>query len=233
MEVDLKYKHLFFDLDGTLWDIHRNAEITLQSMWSQFNLDELKWSAFYKAYLHHNHRVWAMYRQGIMTKEELRTARFSRSMDDAEVTYSPELLELFSQAFVDQCPRQPHLIPGALDLLNYLQGKGYVMHIITNGFKEIQGIKMDGSGLTPFFKHNINSEDVGVRKPDPKIFQYAFDLAGTNAKESLMIGDDWEADILGARNVDMDQVFLKLDQQRHNVHPTFTIEKLVELKNIL
>ena len=92
---------------------------------------------------------------------------------------------------------------------------------------------MDGSGLSPFFVHNINSEDVGVRKPDPKIFHYAFKLANTSAGESLMIGDDWDADILGARNVGMDQVFLKLNQQRHNVHPTFTIENLVELKNIL
>ncbi|MEY3597658.1 MAG: hypothetical protein RL521_80, partial [Bacteroidota bacterium] len=79
----------------------------------------------------------------------------------------------------------------------------------------------------------INSEDVGVRKPDPKIFHYAFERAGTHAQESIMIGDDWEADILGARNIGMDQVFLKLDQQRHNVHPTFTIENLIELKNIL
>ncbi len=233
MEVELKYKHLFFDLDGTLWDIHRNAELTLKSMWVQFNLNPESWSDFYEAYLHHNHRVWAMYRQGTMTKEELRTARFSRSMDDVGVEYSADMLELFSQAFVDQCPRQPHLIPGALDLLNYLKGKGYTMHIITNGFKEIQGIKMDGSGLSPFFVHNINSEDVGVRKPDPKIFHYAFKLANTSAGESLMIGDDWDADILGARNVGMDQVFLKLNQQRHNVHPTFTIENLVELKNIL
>ena len=233
MEIALKYKHIFFDLDGTLWDIHRNAELTLKSMWVQFECESAKWDSFYKAYLHHNHRVWAMYRQGSMTKEELRTARFSRSMDDAGVYYSSELLEQFAQAFVDQCPRQPHLIPGALEILNYLNDKGYVMHIITNGFKEIQGIKMDGSGLTPFFVHNINSEDVGVRKPDPKIFHHAFERAGTHAQESIMIGDDWEADILGARNIGMDQVFLKLDQQRHNVHPTFTIENLIELKNIL
>ena len=228
-----KYKHIFFDLDGTLWDIHRNAELTLKSMWSQFDLDANKWDVFYEAYLYHNHRVWAMYRQGTMTKEELRTARFSRSMDDAAVTYSADLLERFSQAFVDQCPRQPHLIPGAMELLQYLYAKSYTMHIITNGFKEIQGIKMDGSGLTPFFVHNINSEDVGVRKPDPKIFEYAFRLAETSAAESIMIGDDWDADILGARNVNMDQVFLKLNHQRHNVQPTFTIEHLLEIKNIL
>ncbi|MBM3427672.1 MAG: noncanonical pyrimidine nucleotidase, YjjG family [Bacteroidetes bacterium] len=228
-----KYKHIFFDLDGTLWDIHRNAELTLKSMWSQFDLDTNKWDVFYEAYLHHNHRVWAMYRQGIMTKEELRIARFSRSMDDAAVAYSADLLEQFAQAFVDQCPRQPHLIPGAMELLQYLHAKSYTMHIITNGFKEIQGIKMDGSGLTPFFVHNINSEDVGVRKPDSKIFEYAFRLAETTAAESIMIGDDWDADILGARNVNMDQVFLKLNQQRHNVQPTFTIEHLLEIKNIL
>jgi putative hydrolase of the HAD superfamily len=228
----MKYKHLFFDLDGTLWDIHRNAKITLQSMWKQFDCNPDLWEDFYKAYLHHNHRVWAMYRQGTMTKEELRTARFSRSMDDIGIKYSAELLENFAAAFVDQCPRQPHLIPGALELLNYLKGR-YVMHIITNGFKEIQGIKMDGSGLTPFFVHNINSEDVGVRKPNPRIFEYAFDLAGTNAGESLMIGDDWEADIIGAKNIGMDQVYLKLNNQRHNVHPTFTITSLTELKEIL
>lgn len=227
-----KYKHVFFDLDGTLWDIHRNAELTLRQMFVQFEIDETLFEAFNKAYLKHNAKVWAMYREGTMSKEELRTARFSRSMDDIGFTYNDEWMERFAAAFVDQCPRQPHLIPGALEILNYLQGK-YTMHIITNGFKEIQGIKMDGSGLTPFFVNNINSEDVGVRKPNPKIFEYAFELAGTNAEESLMIGDDWEADILGARGVGMDQVFLKFNDHRHNVQPTFTITELIELKNIL
>jgi putative hydrolase of the HAD superfamily len=188
--------------------------------------------SFNKAYLKHNARVWAMYREGTMSKEELRTARFSRSMDDIGFEYNAEWMEQFAAAFVEQCPRQPHVIPGALEILKYLEGK-YTMHIITNGFKEIQGIKMDGSGLTSFFVHNINSEDVGVRKPNPKIFQYAFELAGTSAEESLMIGDDWDADILGARGVGMDQVFLKFDDHRHNVHPTFTITELIELKNIL
>lgn len=227
-----KYKHIFFDLDGTLWDIHRNAELTLRQMFVQFEIDETLFEAFNKAYLKHNAKVWAMYREGTMSKEELRTARFSRSMDDIGFTYNDEWMERFAAAFVDQCPRQPHVIPGALEILNYLQGK-YTMHIITNGFKEIQGIKMDGSGLTPFFVHNINSEDVGVRKPNPKIFEYAFELAGTNAEESLMIGDDWEADIIGARGVGMDQVFLKFNDHRHNVQPTFTITELIELKNIL
>lgn len=227
-----KYKHIFFDLDGTLWDIHRNAELTLRQMFVQFEIDETLFESFNKAYLKHNAKVWAMYREGTMTKEELRTARFSRSMDDIGFAYNNDWMERFAAAFVDQCPRQPHVIPGALEILNYLQGK-YTMHIITNGFKEIQGIKMDGSGLSPFFVHNINSEDVGVRKPNPKIFEYAFALAGTNAEESLMIGDDWEADILGARGVGMDQVFLKFNDHRHNVQPTFTITELIQLKNIL
>ena len=92
---------------------------------------------------------------------------------------------------------------------------------------------MEGSGLAPFFMHNINSEDVGVRKPHPQIFEYALQLTGAVKEESLMIGDDWEADILGARNFGMDQVFLQFNTQRHNVKPTFTIQHLLELKNIL
>jgi putative hydrolase of the HAD superfamily len=227
-----KYRHLFFDLDGTLWDIHGNARITLAQMFQQFELHHLSFENFHEVYLHHNERVWAMYRQGTMTKEELRTARFSRSFDDLGYAYSAQWMEQFAQAFVDQCPRQPHLIPGALELLQYLEGK-YSMHIITNGFKEIQGIKMEGSGLSPFFIHNINSEDVGVRKPNPLIFEYALKLTGAVKEESLMIGDDWDADILGARNFGMDQAFLKFNDHRHNVRATFTIEQLLELKNIL
>lgn len=226
------YKHLFFDLDGTLWDIHGNAKITLQQMFLQFGLQHVSFEEFHKAYLHHNERVWAMYRQGTMTKDELRTARFTRSFDDIGVEYTADWMEQFAQAFVDQCPRQPHVIPGAIELLKYLEGR-YVMHIITNGFKEIQGIKMVGSGLAPFFVHNINSEDVGVRKPNPQIFQYALELTSAKVEESLMIGDDWEADILGARNFGMDQVFLQFNTQRHNVKPTFTIQHLLELKKIL
>jgi putative hydrolase of the HAD superfamily len=226
------YKHLFFDLDGTLWDIHGNARITLQQMFIQFELQHVSFEEFHHVYLHHNERVWAMYRQGTMTKDELRTARFSRSFDEIGVGYTAEWMEQFAQAFVDQCPRQPHVIPGALELLKYLEGR-YSMHIITNGFKEIQGIKMEGSGLAPFFMQNINSEDVGVRKPNPKIFQYALEKTGASVEESLMIGDDWEADILGARNFGMDQVFLQFNTQRHNVKPTFTIQHLLELKKIL
>jgi putative hydrolase of the HAD superfamily len=137
--------------------------------------------------------------------------------------------------FLEKCPTLPHLIAGAKEILEYCSHR-YKMHIITNGFKEVQEIKMTSSGIIHYFQHFFYSEDLGVKKPHPAIFRNALNISQCSAEEVLMIGDDWGADILGARNIGIDQVYLntnnKLDR-RHNYTPTYSINDLRNLKEIL
>ena len=242
----MKYKHLFFDLDGTIWDLKKNTRIALEIIYSQFahtGLPAAQFEKFYRHYIYHNDQAWALYREGKIEKQVLRVVRFERAFQDIGFTASAELCEQFADAFLDLCPRQPHLLPGAIELLDYCKER-YTLHIITNGFKEVQGIKMAAGKLDHYFTHVINSEDAGFKKPHAGIFQHAFDLAGTNASESLMIGDDWDADIIGARGVGMDQVFITTTEDllaevtpgltiRHNYKPTATISNLLEMISFL
>lgn len=243
-----KYKHLFFDLDGTLWDLKRNTRSAMQELFErhQNHLGQLDFEQFFRRYHHHNDHVWALYRQDKIKKDELRFVRFERAFADLNHSASVEFVDQFSLDFLEVAPRQSLTMEGAHDLLNHCKGR-YAMHIITNGFVEVQGHKMKAASLEGYFEHVINSEHAGVRKPHPDIFHYALKKAGADVADSLMIGDDWDADILGARDFGMDQAYLKVkeDEQnavnadhgngpvRHNYKPTYTLHSLTELIEIL
>jgi YjjG family noncanonical pyrimidine nucleotidase len=243
-----KYKHLFFDLDGTLWDLRRNTRAALTILFDKYKteLSSIDFEAFFKRYHFHNDKVWALYRNNLIEKEVLRYVRFERAFNDTGFVGSAELIRNFSDDFMEICPRQPHTIEGTHELLKYCFGK-YDMHIITNGFIEVQGHKMNAANLNSYFTHMINSEHCGVRKPHPEIFEYALNKAGADKSSSLMIGDDWDADILGARDFGMDQAYLTTtddmlselneenghDKIRHNYKPTYAIKSLHELMDIL
>lgn len=241
-----QYKHLFFDLDGTLWDLKRNTRAAMEELFSTHaaEIGHLDFELFFRRYHHHNDQVWALYRQDKIKKDELRFVRFERAFADVSHPASHSFIDRFSLDFLEVAPRQPLTIDGAHDLLQYCAPR-YEMHIITNGFIEVQGHKMKAAKLEPYFKAIINSEHAGVRKPHPNIFQFALEQAGATKEESLMIGDDWDADILGARDFGMDQVYLDESEQdhnsrlpgagahRHNYKPTYTIHSLSELMDIL
>ncbi|MEZ4800356.1 MAG: YjjG family noncanonical pyrimidine nucleotidase [Flavobacteriales bacterium] len=244
-----KYKHFFFDLDGTLWDLYKNTEIALRQICSEFGMleDDDSFKAFYKSYHYHNEQVWSLYRVGKIEKSVLRTIRFQKAFDEVGIEMSAEQTENFATRFLDVCPKLPHLIEGTHELLSFLYPHVKI-HIITNGFKEVQGFKMDAGNLNQYITEMINSEDVGKRKPNPEIFEYALKVTGAKVEESLMIGDDWDADIVGARTFGMDQVFLtnteiqqatilskdgEIRLPRHNNSATFTVDKLSDLINIL
>lgn len=243
-----KYTHLFFDLDGTLWDLKRNTRAAMEELFDKHrqHIGHLDFEAFYRRYHHHNDHVWALYRQDKIKKDELRYVRFERAFNDLNHTATEEFIDRFSLDFLDVAPRQPLTIEGAHEVLNHCKGR-YQMHIITNGFIEVQGHKMRSAKLEGYFEHIINSEHVGVRKPHPDIFRHSLEKAGAAVEESLMIGDDWDADILGARDFGMDQAYLALQEEeqnrvneshgngpvRHNYKPTYTLHSLNELLNIL
>lgn len=243
-----KYTHLFFDLDGTLWDLRLNTRITLEELFVKYAdvLSNVNFEHFFARYHHHNDHVWSLYRDGKMDKETLRYTRFERTMSDCSIVADMSFVRSFSDDFMNMCPMQPHTLEGTHEILNYCKDK-YALHIITNGFIEVQSHKMNAAKLNGFFKNMVNSEHCGVRKPHAGIFEYAMKVSGANPAESLMIGDDWVADILGARDFGMDQAFLTTTEDllsqlqvgdghhplRHNFKPTYTISSLLELKNYL
>jgi putative hydrolase of the HAD superfamily len=201
-------KHLFFDLDHTIWDFDKNAEETLLELYQHYKLQELGLSSaqeFILNYTVNNHALWADYHLGKITKELLREERFKRTF--IQMGIAPELIpHAFEEDYVRISPTKTNLFEGAKKVLDYLRSR-YELHIISNGFKETTLTKMSGSGLNPYFKNVIISEDVGVNKPDKAVFQYALDKAEAKIQESIMIGDSLEADIYGAQNFGMQAIF--------------------------
>lgn len=201
-------KHIFFDLDHTIWDFDRNAEETLMALYQHYKLDELGLSSaeeFILNYTLNNHALWADYHLGKITKELLRAERFKRTF--IQMGILPELVPMqFEEDYVRLSPTKTNLFEGSIKVLEYLQSR-YQLHIITNGFKETTITKMNLSGLNPYFRQVIISEDVGYNKPHPNVFQYALEKADAKLEESIMIGDSLEADIYGAQNFGMDAIF--------------------------
>jgi putative hydrolase of the HAD superfamily len=200
--------HIFFDLDHTIWDFDRNAEETLMELFEHYNLPSLGLQSpqnFIQTYTENNHFLWAEYHLGKITKEELRSERFKKTF--LQLGVQPELVpHEFEQDYVRISPTKTNLFEGSEKVLAYLQEK-YSLHIISNGFKETTLTKMALSGLNPYFKNVIISEDVGVNKPDKAVFEYALNKAGATKEESIMIGDSLEADIRGAQNFGMRAIF--------------------------
>lgn len=203
-----QYKHIFFDLDHTIWDFDKNAEETLHELYSTYKLKDIGLHSadlFIETYTRHNHRLWAEYHLGRITKDELREERFKSTF--IELGVQPDLMPAdFEDAYVNLGPTKTNLFPHAHETLAYLQSK-YTLHLISNGFKESTEIKVKGTNLGGYFQNVIISEVVGVNKPDPLIFKHAIELAGATIPESIMIGDSIEADIRGAMGVGMDAIY--------------------------
>tara|TARA_R110002050_G_scaffold200591_1_gene335513 strand:- start:56987 stop:57682 length:696 start_codon:yes stop_codon:yes gene_type:complete len=229
-----KYRHLFFDLDHTLWDFKTNSRLTLGEIYSLFNLAELSevgQSEFITIYEKYNHKMWADYRNGKMSKETLRNERFRQSLSHIGIK-DKALSVTVADYYVDNSPLKTALFADTLEVLSELKLK-YQMHIITNGFAEIQAIKMERSGLNPFFDKIITSEQAGTKKPHPSIFQYSLKMANAKAEESLMIGDNQLVDIEGAAKVGMDGVFFNPEKEQTIISPTYEIDGLKHLLGFL
>ncbi|MCY1505546.1 putative HAD-hydrolase YfnB [compost metagenome] len=201
-------KHIFFDLDHTIWDFDRNARETLQELYEIHQLKALGLHSadeFIERYTENNHRLWAKYHLGEITKEVLRAERFRNTFIELGV-HPDRVPTQFENDYVSISPTKTHLFEDAERVLAYLQKK-YTLHIISNGFKETTLTKMRVSGLNPYFDQVIISEDVGVNKPHPDIFRHALDKAQAHKDESIMIGDSLEADIRGAQNAGIRTIF--------------------------
>jgi len=228
-----KYKHIFWDLDRTLWDFNKNSEEAIRDLFEKHELAfklGVAFDAFFREYLVINHDLWAAYRKEEVTKDELRLRRFHHSFEKFGFNDSTFALA-FNDDYVALCSSKSNLIQNALEVLDYLYPK-YTMHVITNGFVEAQQVKINNSGLNKYFEHVIVSDGLGYRKPDKRIFDYAFEKSGAVAENSIMIGDDYGPDVLGAKGVGMDQVYFTPEIQSEE-GATFVVDNLLELKNIL
>lgn len=188
--------------------------------------------SFFYSYQDVNSNWWQQYRAGNVTKAQLRNGRFRDTLQRFGIL-DEELTEILSTEYIARSPYQTILFPGAIEVLDWLSSRGYEMHIITNGFEEIQHIKLREAGLTPFFQEIITSEQVDARKPDLRIFTHAFETTGALPYESIMIGDSLEADIQGAAQAGMDQAYFNPKGKKHQAKPTFEIRDLLELKEIM
>lgn len=229
-----QYKHIFFDLDKTLWDFDKNSLETFSEIFERYDLKKMGVPGldnFYSVYKSHNQHLWGLYRNGEIEKKVLSVKRFELTLNDFGI-FDDELSKKIADDYIHYSPLKTNLYPGTHEILEYLKGK-YQLHIITNGFEEVQFRKINASGLDKYFSNVITSEEAGCKKPDPGIFEYALKAANASAKECLMIGDDIEVDIIGARNAGIDQVYFNNKTTNHNEEISFEIGCLTDLKKIL
>jgi putative hydrolase of the HAD superfamily len=228
----MKYKHLFFDLDNTLWDFDRNAYETFNEIYQNYLLEQKKITsidAFIQVYTVHNTRLWDLYRNSLISKEELRDTRFLITLKEFGID-DQELAAKISEEYIYRSPRKGYLYPGTIETLEQLKND-FQLHIITNGFEEIQKVKLAFAGLDKYFKCLITSEQAESKKPDAGIFHYALNQAGACAEESLMIGDDLDVDIIGASAVGMDTIYF--DPLKNNISSLIPTHRIDNIPDIL
>lgn len=221
---------IFFDLDHTLWDFERNSALTFETIFKKHEI-EVNLEAFLKHYVPINLKYWVLFREEKINHVELRYKRLKETFDQIFCHMNDETINLISEEYIRYLPTFNHLFEGTIEVLEYLKPK-YNLHIITNGFQEVQYGKLKNSNIEHYFSTVTNSEMAGVKKPNAKIFEFALDLAKTNKESSVMIGDSFEADIEGALNIGLDAVFF--NEARIDISTSVTqIYNLIDLKTIL
>jgi len=220
--------NIFFDLDHTLWDFEQNSKQTLFSLYQKYELSDkiinnetISFDDFLIAFQTTTKFLWKQHHLGLVDKTKIRQLRFTLIFEElhkmknkkelfdkmAYQNFEQNLLEELEDEYQYTCPRQPNLLPFALEMLTYLQSKGYQLHILTNGFEESQKLKLEHSGILPFFKNIITSDCTGYTKPNPIIFNHALTISNATPQNSILIGDSFDADILGARSLGMKTIF--------------------------
>lgn len=230
-----KITHIFFDLDNTLWDYRRNAKITLVKLYEEFQIQEkygYSFDEFYPFYYQSNEQLWADYRDGKVTKEQLRARRFPEAFAEMGLVNADFALE-YEQRFVDEVTQSNYVVEGAEEILKYLKAK-YSLHILSNGFEEVTHQKINGSIIKNYMETITTAEGAGAPKPDPKAFQVALDKTAAKPETSIYIGDDWIADVVGATRFGMKAIFFNPLNENHLwIEEVPVIENLVELKKYL
>jgi len=224
-------QHIFFDLDHTLWDFEKNSDLAFQKIFTEQNIT-IDIDSFLYVYKPLNREFWRLYREEKISKEDLRYQRLKTAFDKINFSVSDTLINKIAIDYIDYLPHFNHLFNYTFDILDYLKEK-YRLHIITNGFEEIQTKKMKSSNILNYFENVITSESVGVKKPNPKVFHHALKLANATANSSIMIGDSIEADIKGALNMGMEVLHCNFENEMIQTKEFKSIKSLIEIKQYL
>lgn len=219
-----KITDVFFDLDHTLWDFDKNSALTFEIIFRKNNL-VVDITTFSKIYQPINLKYWKLYREEKVTKTNLRYGRLKEAFSALNMMVEDHVIHQLSIDYIDFLTTHNHVFDGTIEILDYLKPK-YKLHIITNGFKEVQQIKLDKSNISHYFETVTSSEAVGVKKPNPKVFNHALSLANIKKENGIMIGDNYEADIKGALNIGLDAICF-------NYHNVVLDNQIKEVKHIL
>ncbi|MDR1344919.1 MAG: YjjG family noncanonical pyrimidine nucleotidase [Tannerellaceae bacterium] len=231
----MAYKRLFFDFDDTLWDTRSNNRECLEELYTDYRFDRYyeSFETFFNYYMPYNLELWRQYRNNEIDRKTLIVERFRHVLIPAGLTDAESAIRL-NRVFLEYTTTKTILIPGAVDLLEYLR-PSYKMFILSNGFREVQFKKLNNAGLSFYFDRVILSEDACIQKPHKGIFDFALKNTNSRRSEALMIGDSWEADIAGARNAGIAQLWFNPEHlpPAEGFTPTYTAASLSEIKNIL
>lgn len=227
------YRHIFFDLDRTLWDFDRNSSDALKDIIKEFGLEAtiIDVKEFIRLYNKHNDALWDDYRNGTIKKYELRLKRFSLLFNHYGIG-DPKFIEEISKFYLNAAPIKSSLVLHAKEILLYLY-PNYQLNIISNGFYDVQLTKIKNSGISPYIFKVFTSDRIGYSKPKAGIFEYAISSVNAKKKDCLMVGDDMLNDVQGAKNAGVDQVYFNPEKREISIQPTYEINDLLELKGIL
>lgn len=229
------YKHLFFDLDHTLWDFETNAKLTLQDIYAKHKLHQIgitNFDEFFTKYSFYNEKLWDRYTKGFIKQDELRWKRIWLTLLDYKIA-NEVLAKQLSAEFLEVLPTKTALFSHTPELLEYLKAKGYLLHLITNGFESVQHAKLKHSKLSHYFTHVITSEGSNAIKPQKEIFEYALAKAQTTNTYSIMIGDNIEADILGATSAGLSTIYVNHINKNVLPEATHTVFNLQQITQLL
>lgn len=221
---------IFFDLDHTLWDFEANSAATFKQLFSNYNFT-FDTKDFMKVYTPINHLYWKSYRDYKISTEELRFGRLQKTFEALGTPQNKAIIDALSNDYIEHLSTYTYVFEGTILLLNYLKAK-YRLHIITNGFENVQQKKMANSGLAPYFEVVLTAEKAGVKKPHPAIFNQALSLAQTHAENALMIGDSYEADIEGAIALGMQAIQFNSHNEPLHDH-CLIVENLADIQQYL
>jgi len=226
---------VFFDLDRTLWDFEKNSHEVLSDLYFKYNLlakGVVSVDDFIAKYKSNNEKLWDLYRQNKIEKEKLRDERFRVTLEEYHI-HDDQLAAQFGSDYIELCPLKTHLFPFVHSTLSFLKNR-YDLHIITNGFEEVQFKKLKNNNLLDYFNQVITSEQVGHKKPSKEIFDYSLKKIFARPSDCVMIGDDLLADIQGSREIGMDQIYFNPHSLPHtDTNITYEIKCLSEIEQIL
>lgn len=228
-------QHIFFDLDNTLWDHRRNAYLTIKDLFEKQEIGirySIDFEEFHAKYHVINEKLWEQIRDGEIDKAYLRKHRFYDTFLHFGVDDLP-LSSYFEDHFLDHILKYNFLVESAAEILDYLHQKSYQLHIISNGFQEVTERKCILSGIAKYFQTITSADSIGIRKPDARIFEFALQQANAVREKSILIGDDWVADVLGAQRFGMDVIFFDALKNQKNLEDLKVIQHLLQIKKYL